>query len=385
MATAPDNLTAPMQDGDCLHLADGVHFLSPETVVAPEFQAAWYALADAAAEPNPFFEAWFLTPALEHVSRGKKIEVCIFVADGRLAGLIPIVRSGSYYGYPVPHCATWLHDNAFCGIPLVRKGLERAFWRALFDAVDASPRKALFLHLPYLAASGPISEALRTVTAAEGRAQGIVQSEQRAMLQTDLTAEAYFENSMSQKRRKELRRLHKRLSECGEFAFERVSGTEGIGAWIEEFLTLEQNSWKGIEGSALGCSYGTKALFTQSLKGAAEAGRLERLAFRLDGAPIAMLANFVCPPGVFSFKTSFDDRFAKQSPGLLLQLENLSLIDRPEIEWADSCAVEGHSMIERLWREKRAMHSINVAIGGPIRRAMFNQLIRHEARERKQA
>jgi CelD/BcsL family acetyltransferase involved in cellulose biosynthesis len=383
MATAPDILTAPTQGKAGLRLADGVHFLPNDQIHDPAFQSAWVALAENASEPNPFFESWFLTPALTHIAQREQIELCVFIVGGQFAGLFPLARSNSYYGYPLPHCATWLHDNAFCGIPLVREGAERSFWSALFAAIDDNPRKALFLHLPYLCETGPVAEALEAVANAQARGHGVVQREQRAMLMSELNAADYLANSMSQKRRKELRRLHKRLSECGDLQFERLEGAENLDQWIEEFLTLERNSWKGDEGSALGCAAATTALFKQALSGAAAMGRLERLAFRLNGEPIAMLANFICPPGGFSFKTSFDDRFAKHSPGLLLQLENLALLERDDIQWADSCAAEGHSMIERLWREKRAMQSLNIAIGGPLRRAMFDQLIRREARERK--
>ena len=93
-----------------------------------------------------------------------------------------------------------------------------------------------------------------------------------------------------------------------------------------------------------------------------------------------MLANFLAPPGLFGFKTAFDERYARFSPGLLLQLENLDLLTRPGIDWADSCAVQGHSMIERIWSEKRRVISRNIALGGPIARAGFRLLSAYETR-----
>ena len=74
------------------------------------------------------------------------------------------------------------------------------------------------------------------------------------------------------------------------------------------------------------------------------------------------------------------ETYARFSPGLLLQLENLSLLERGDIEWADSCAAPGHSMIERIWREKRRITTRNVAIGGAIRRAAFRALMAYEMR-----
>ena len=67
---------------------------------------------------------------------------------------------------------------------------------------------------------------------------------------------------------------------------------------------------------------------------------------------------------------------------MLLQLQILALLEREGIRWADSCAVEGHPMIERLWRGQRRMASINIAIGGPARRAAFRLLMAYETRPR---
>jgi hypothetical protein len=114
------------------------------------------------------------------------------------------------------------------------------------------------------------------------------------------------------------------------------------------------------------------------MRGAARRRRLERLSIALDGRPIAMLASFVTPPGAFGFKTAFDERFARFSPGVLLQLENLAMLERPGIDWSDSCAAADHPMIDHLWRERRAIGWVNVAIGGPVRRALFGLLARRE-------
>ena len=77
-----------------------------------------------------------------------------------------------------------------------------------------------------------------------------------------------------------------------------------------------------------------------------------------------MLANFVTPPGACSFKTAFDENFARFSPGVLLQLENLAMLENPQVEWTDSCAAADHPMIDRIWRERRAIGRVSIAIGG---------------------
>jgi hypothetical protein len=148
----------------------------------------------------------------------------------------------------------------------------------------------------------------------------------------------------------------------------------GAGGWIEQFLELEHSGWKGMAGSAMICAAETEALFRTALEHAASSGKLERLTLRIDSQPIAMLANFITPPGSFSYKTAFAESYARFSPGVLLQRENLALLDRNDIGWCDSCAAPDHPMIDSLWTERRAIGRISVAIGGRGRRSIFNLL-----------
>lgn len=359
-----------------------LRLLTLADIEQPAFVVAWQRLAAHAAEPNPFFEPWFLLPALRQWGAGEQVVVKAWYDNGRLSGLMPIARTAKYYGHTVTNAKGWLHPNAFCGVPLIAAGHEDAFWRALLAHFDRMAHRALFLHLPLLAADGPVSAALDRVLGASGRAHYAASEESRALLTGETSAAAYLESAMSAKKRKELRRQHNRLSEEGALTFERIEDNAQITAWTEEFLALEAAGWKGAEGSALASAPDTRAFFTQALEGAAAAGRLERLALRLNGRAIAMLVNLITVPGAYSFKTAFDEDYARFSPGMLLQLENLTLLERPDVQWADSCAVEGHPMIERLWRDKRRMLSRNIAIGGPLRRAAFRLLKAYETRPR---
>jgi CelD/BcsL family acetyltransferase involved in cellulose biosynthesis len=351
----------------------------------PAILAAWERLVARAAEPNPFFEPWYLIPSLRQWGTAERVVIKAWFHEGRLAGLLPVVRSAAYYGHAVTHAKGWLHPNAFCGVPLIMAGHEDAFWQDVLAHFDQRARRALFLHLPLLPADGPADAALGRVLAAQGRAHYTSAEEHRALLTGAASAEAYLEASMSAKKRKELRRQHNRLAEEGVLVFERLEDDAGLAEWTAEFLALEAAGWKGAAGSALACAADTRALFAESLSGAAAAGRLERLALLIDGRAIAMLVNFITAPGAYSFKTAFDEAYARFSPGMLLQLQNLALLERGDVQWADSCAAEGHPMIERLWRDKRRMVSRNIAIGGWPRRAAFRLLMAYETRPRTKA
>lgn len=346
----------------------------------PDRITQWRALAKWAAEPNPFYEDWFLLPSLRAFDAKGSVKLLYLEVDGQLAGLLPVAHDNLYYGHPLPHLTGWLHANIFLGAPLVAKGFEHMFWQHLLDYCDDQfgLLPPLFLHLSHMPAEGPLTRALAEVLERSGRPAATVKSEQRAMLSSTLDAETYLAQSMSNKKRKELRRQSKRLNEEGVLSFERLSDDEGVAEWAKAFTALEQKGWKGRAGSALGCSEDTAGLFEQALVGAAQAGRLERLSLSLDGKPIAMLANFICSPGGYSFKTTFDEDYSRFSPGVLLQRENLDILARTDIDWVDSCAAQDHPMIDRIWRERRVINRYSIAIGGRLRRAAFRVLIRKE-------
>ncbi len=339
---------------------------------------AWDTLARRASEPNPFYESWYLLPSLRALAGDKDIRLLTLEADGKLVGLLPMLRETDYYGYPLAHLRNWMHPNCFLGAPLVQRGFERQFWDALLAHCDRRKSRSLFLHLSHLPDTGALHEALRDAVAESARPAATVHREERAVLASAEAPEDYLTASLSSKKRKELRRQHRRLAELGDLQVERLTDYTDVATWTREFTELEARGWKGEAGSALASDQRTNEIFTYAIAGAAARGRLERIALRLDGKPIAMLANFLSPPGAFSFKTAFDEDYARFSPGVLLQRENLALLGHERIAWVDSCAAPDHPMINHLWRERRTIARHSIGIGGRMRRAAFAAIARWE-------
>lgn len=341
--------------------------------------AAWDALAQWAVEPNPFYESWFLLPSLSAFDPQGEVKLLVLEVNGQFAGMMPVSRDNSYYGRRIRHWRNWVHSNCFLGQPLVARGFERLFWRELLRWCDQACNTALFLHLAHVPGKGPLHEALVAELAAQDRLAKTVMVEERALLASALSPEAYLDHSLGTKKRKELRRQRRRLDELGDVVIERDSTAQGVQAWADAFLALERKGWKGAEGSAMASDHRTADMFSDALGGAARRGRLERLSLRLNGQPIAMLASFLTAPGAYSFKTAFDEDYARFSPGVLLQCENLAMLERVDVDWVDSCASQDHPMIDHLWRERRAIARHSIAVGGPLRRAAFATIARFEA------
>ncbi|HEX8381076.1 MAG TPA: GNAT family N-acetyltransferase [Allosphingosinicella sp.] len=342
----------------------------PAAGLGAPFLDEWQALAGAAAEPNCFQEPWFVAAGLEHLTEDRDIRL-IEVRDSALLGLMPLCVRNDYGRLPAAHIRNWRHHNDFLGTPLIRQGRETEFWRAVLGHLDRAGWAPGFLHVNGLVEQGPVHRGLVEAASALGRPVPIVKRRVRAALASTLSPEAYLERTVRKKKRKELKRLGNRLSEIGAVAFRQWGPDEDLAAWSDDFLALERRGWKGRAGSALAESPATEAFFRQALKGAAAAGRLQIRRLDLDGRPIAMLVNFLTPPGSFSFKIAYDEAWSRFSPGVLLQLDNLDLLARGDIEWMDSCAAENHPMIDSLWGERRTIVRVSVPLAGLRRRLSF--------------
>jgi CelD/BcsL family acetyltransferase involved in cellulose biosynthesis len=356
-----------------------VEIMGAQAIVADQaIAAAWDQLSVDASEPNPFAERWYLAAAVKALAGPHDITIAMVWDGDALIGLMPLQLQSRYAGLPIAHVQNWLNHNAFLGTPLVAKGAERLFWSALLTYFDTAEQNALFLHLCGMATKGPVVEALKEICRMDRRRYAMVHCAQRALLEHGLTPAEYLDATVRGKKRKELRRQHNRLADEGELLFTRSGGSAQLDAWIDAFLALERGGWKGANGSALDCADGTRALFRLALRGAAQAGKLELLDLRLHGQPIAMLVNFLIPPGAFSFKTAFDEDYARFSPGVLLQIENLALLERTDIDWCDSCAAQDHPMIDSLWSGRRTIGRYSVAIGNRTKRLGFAALLTAE-------
>lgn len=333
-------------------------------------------LAAHASQPNPFFEEWHLLPSLEALDPKGEVRLFWLVDDaGRALGMLPLKRELAYYGRPLPHWRNWMHANCFLGTPLVRAGHEAEFWRSLFAWLDTAGAVPMFFHLAGVPLETALASTLDDCLSASDRRGRKVHVVERAMLASPLEPGAYLEDALSTKRRKELRRQRRRLEECGAVTTEFQRDDSDLQNWIASFLALEAAGWKGEQGSATADDPAKAAIFTQALLGAAACDKLERRTLRLGGVPIAMLASFRTPPGAFSYKTAFDEDYARFSPGVLLQLDNLDSLLDPAIDWVDSCASEGHPMIDRMWRERRRIARYSIGIGGTARQTVFGALL----------
>lgn len=336
------------------------------------FVEPWNDLATHASEPNVFYESWMLLPALRTYSNGK-VEVLLVWSLGNdgaplLIGLLPVQRRRLYRGMPFPHLSTWEYVHCYLGSPLVRHGYEEVFFEKLLRHMERH-ELGMFLELRTARVDGPLAVALQNVSDKIGSEISFTSRHERALLCSHLSADVYIEQALTKKRRKEFSRLSRRLSELGEVKTNFTSAGDDIDRWIENFLKLELSGWKGRAGTALAVKLKDSAFFTTVVREAFKRKQLAMMEITLNGEPLAQQCNFTSGLGSFSFKITYDERYAKFSPGIQLELDNLSyVLSDPTVRWMDSCAEPGHSMINRLWNQRRSIANVIISGRGVLSR-----------------
>jgi CelD/BcsL family acetyltransferase involved in cellulose biosynthesis len=314
----------------------------------------WQSLAGRALEPNVFLEPAFALAAAP-----------VFGADAgaglvwsrtspcRLTGFFPARIERRRYGVALPVLVGWTHPYGPLGTPLIDRDAGAAVISAWFDHLAGSGDLPRLLLMPYLPVAGPVSQAF---TAALARRNGeciSLASHQRALLAPAGPPEHYLDHAVGAKKRKELRRQRKRLTEAGTLVSSTVSEPSAMADALGEFLALEAAGWKGRAGTAARSHDRIRKFMEKAVTGLAHEGkaRIDRLC--AGDRPIAAIVTLQSGTTAWCWKIAYDEAFARFSPGVQLLIEvTQALLDDPNVASADSCATADHPMIDHIWRER---------------------------------
>lgn len=317
---------------------------------------AWRDLAVDAVEPNVFLEADYVLAAARCFPDAK-VSLLVAETDGRWNGCLP-VDERRLLGRP-GMASAWKHLYSFLGTPLVRRGREDEFARALMRAIEMRETGLLLLLRNF--AEGPVLEAVRRAQREAGNVRTVsALSEQRAALEVHGgTGEAI---GMGKKRRKTVERRRRRLAEqLGESAVEGRRRPNDA-ATIEEFLRLEAASWKGKAETAMACDARHAEFFRTVCAYLGEQGRLVIDSIESADKVAAMTCDFAAGGVRFHFKSAFDEELSANSPGILLQVDNLvATKEEGQYDLYDSCADSTNETLNAVWPDRRTVWSIAFA------------------------
>jgi CelD/BcsL family acetyltransferase involved in cellulose biosynthesis len=327
----------------------------------------WRELAGRAIEPNPYFEPDFVLPAARSLAR--PAEVGVLVAEGAdgWAACLPVRRAWRWRRLPLRSLTVWRHLYCYLGTPLVSDDRPRSALERLLEQATRDRTTTAFV-LDWLGAGGPVGSILGEVLAERRGPALAYEAFDRGLLRRR-AEDNYLDDGLSVKRRKEFRRLERRLADDLGVPLGVIDrGSDGSAP--AEFSRLEAAGWKGRAGTALASSTRHNRFFVEVCAAFGKAGRLQMLALEGGERTVAMQCNLLAGEGLFCFKVAYDEDLAAYSPGAQLELGAVSEFHRrDDVEWMDSCAAPDNELINRLWPDRRRIASVVVARGGRLGRS----------------
>jgi len=332
--------------------------LEAMTAIVP----SWENMAAAAIEPNPFYEPWMLVPALELFGPGRGFRLVTAWTGGRLDAVLPLERSGSFKGLPLPALSSWRHRHCLLCTPLVRADGAVETLAALIEWLrgEGTP----IVDLQCIPNEGQFHQALMAALRLAGIKPLVLDGYARPVLRRAKDGETYIDEVISSKERQELRRRERRLKEQGKLSYVALKPGDDIGRWIDEFLRLEAAGWKGREGSAMACSEANRRFALEVFTEAHRRGRLEMVGVDLDGKPLGRCTGFIAGEGSYAFKPAYDEAFAKFSPGIIAEVARIrNLHQLPGVQWMDSFTDANNSVMSRLWKDRLTVQTLGFGTG----------------------
>lgn len=249
------------------------------------------------------------------------------------------------------------YNYAFVASPVIDPAFVEQVVPAFLEAIEKSPALPNVIRLKFL--DGESSECgamLRTLTARHS--QTLTLSETTRPF---VSKEFGLKNSGST--RKKLRQDWNRLSALGAVDIVNDKSPDTVREAFEVFLTMEADSWKGEQGTALLCDEDDALFVRRMIANLASQQNASVALLRVDGKPIAAQVLLYSGNMAYTWKTAFSSEFSKYSPGALL-IDKLTeqLFATDGIDAIESCSPEG-SFMAQLWAGRRTTLDLLVDVG----------------------
>jgi CelD/BcsL family acetyltransferase involved in cellulose biosynthesis len=387
-AAAPDGAASAIRSARRAVLADR-YAASALTVEWRALEALdaiaddWRTLAGRALEPNVFYEPAFALPAA-HVFGADAGALLVWsgTSPRQLLGFFPARIEERRYGFKLPLLVGWTHPYAPLGVPLVEREAAEPALAAVLAHIAADPALPGLLLLPSLHADGPFAAALDTILQRAQMPAADVSGYQRAVLAPADNRVHYLEQALGKRKRSQLRRFLRRLSDQGAVLFTTAAEPDAVAAALADFVALEASGWKGRAGTAIADREDLRRFIEAAAAALATQGEIEIQRLLLEGRPIATGILLRSGRTVWFWKIAYDEGFARFSPGVLLAAAiTEDLADDSSLAYADSCAGPDHPMIDHVWRERMTICDRLIAVkpSAPFAAARRLELLRAAA------
>jgi len=258
----------------------------------------------------------------------------------------------------------WSNPFGPLGTPLVdAEGAAETVDNMLEGLATRAAKLPGILVMPDLRLNGRFAKLIKAVAISRDLPLTITNTLARPMLESLVDGVEYIGQSVSKSHLREIRRQYRLLAETGTLSYNIARQPEEIRVRMEEFLSLEASGWKGRKRSAMVIDRYRAAFAREAITNLAEADGVRIHTLDLDGRAIASMVVFIQSGEAYTWKTAYDERYARFSPGKLLLVELTEWhLDDANIMRTDSCAVPDHPIMSRFWQEREEMGTLVIGL-----------------------
>lgn len=359
--------TAPPADGQIAVGRSGRKLWLYPRQASYDLEAEMEYLTNRAIEPNVFFSARFLAPAIPRLD-DRQVRTALIRDDyngrSRIRLLMPFSVEKPGFSIGPPILRVWSNPFGPLGTPLVDAEDAAETIDNLLEALGNPAAKLPgVVVFPDLRMNGAVARLLRAITINRDLPLTVANMVQRPMLDSLDDGQTYLAQSIGKSHLREIRRQMRLLEQQGELTYNVARQPQEIEARMEEFLALEASGWKGRKRTAMVMDRLHAAFAREAVTNLAARDAVRIHTLDLDGHAIASMIVFIMSGEAYTWKTAYDERYARSSPGKLLACKVTEWhLDDANIMRTDSCAVADHPIMSRLWREREDMGTLVIGL-----------------------
>lgn len=324
-------------------------------------------LSNRAMEPNVFFSARFLAPAMPRIEE-RQVRIALIrdrkPNSSRMRLLMPFSIDKPGFAVGPSIIRVWSNNFGPLGTPLV-DGEDAA--ETLDNLLEGLLRRELQLPttlvMPDVRLNGTLVQMLKAVAIGRNLPVTVANPYERPMLHSSQEALDYLTAAISPSHLREMRRQWRLLEKQGELVYNVARQPGEIHRRMEEFMAIEAAGWKGKKRSAMVLDRHHAAFAREAISNLAAVDAVRIHTIDLDGKAIASMIVLMMGGEAYTWKTAYNEEFARYSPGKLLMGELTEWqLDDANIVRSDSCAVSDHPIMSRFWREREDMGTLIVGL-----------------------
>ncbi|MEQ1921590.1 MAG: GNAT family N-acetyltransferase [Pyrinomonadaceae bacterium] len=347
-----------------------VEILKGGVEVIDRLAAEWAALCDEGASNEPFLRPEWFAAFVKNF--GLRVEIITVRRDGKLRALLPLMRSRStLHGVPVRKLEAVFNLNSqrFDLVHGADESEKHSILRVIWDFIQKQPGWDV-IEMRLVKKDSWLADLL-TLADDDANKTGVWEMDAAPYIslptngQPPITINEFLKGSRKHLRQ-QLDRRTRRLNEIGSVTY--VVTREYSPDLLARYFELETKGWKGRQGTAAGDDAAVSQFHLDFA--AAVAGRDSLFAYelRLDGKTIGMSLNILCGGRMVHWKTSYDEEYARYSPGNLLFKKLVS--DCIESKLSEIDLLSPATENKRFWatgtREHAAFYIFDRSLAGTL-------------------